>query len=77
MQLASVQCSPWLMGEMKKSSVFECHKQFKESSHVKITNEDNAHHFHRYQGMVHFEFIPSTRLNSQLSLLCGNIEAVK
>jgi uncharacterized metal-binding protein len=31
--------------DMKRASVSEWHKQFKESSHVKITNEDNAHYF--------------------------------
>jgi len=30
---------------MKKSSVSEWHIWFKDSLHVKITNEDNAHHF--------------------------------
>jgi hypothetical protein len=30
---------------MKKSCVFEWHKWFKVSSHVKITNEDNVHYF--------------------------------
>jgi hypothetical protein len=30
---------------MKKSSVFEWHKWFKESLHIEITNEDSAHHF--------------------------------
>jgi hypothetical protein len=32
-------------GAMKKYGVFEWHKWFKESLHVEITNEDNAHHF--------------------------------
>jgi hypothetical protein len=30
---------------MKKSRVFEWHEQFKYSLHIKITNEDNIHHF--------------------------------
>jgi hypothetical protein len=34
---------------MKKSNVFEWHKQLKESSNVKIIN---------IKGIVHFEFIP-------------------
>jgi len=32
----------------KKSDVSEWHKKFKESWHVKITNEDNAHRFLQY-----------------------------
>jgi len=28
-----------------------------ESTHVKITNEDNAHHILWYHGYFHFEFI--------------------
>jgi len=47
-------CAMFLMayeGEaMKKSSVFEWHKWFKESLHIEITNEDSAHHFLWYQG---------------------------
>jgi hypothetical protein len=35
---------------MKEVSVSERHKQFKEGTHVEITNEDSAHHFPRYQG---------------------------
>jgi len=35
---------------MKKSSVSVWHKWFKESSHVKIINGHNDHHFHQYQG---------------------------
>jgi hypothetical protein len=41
---------------MEKSSVFECHKRFRESSHVEITNEDNAYHVLRYQDIVHCGF---------------------
>jgi hypothetical protein len=36
--------------DMKKSSVFEWHKWFKESSHVRITTKDNAHYCLQYQG---------------------------
>jgi hypothetical protein len=32
----------------EESSVLEWHKRFKESSHVRIANEDNAHHFLQY-----------------------------
>jgi len=35
---------------MKESSVFEWYERFKQSSHVGITNEDNARHFVPYQG---------------------------
>jgi hypothetical protein len=35
---------------MKKSSASEWHKWFKEGLHIKITNEDNAHHLLQYQG---------------------------
>jgi hypothetical protein len=45
------------------------------SSHVEITNEDNAHHFLGYEGYCSL-WIHSTRPNSQPSLLCGNTEAV-
>jgi hypothetical protein len=34
---------------MKKSSVSDWHKRFKESAHVDITHEDNDHHFLQYQ----------------------------
>jgi hypothetical protein len=45
-----------------------------ENSHVKITNEGNAHHF-QYQGYC-LLCIHSTRPKGQPSLLCGNTEAV-
>jgi hypothetical protein len=42
-----VQCSLSLMGEkLRRSQEFsERHKQFKDSSHDEITNEQNSHHF--------------------------------
>jgi hypothetical protein len=39
---------------IKKSSVFEWHKWFKESLHFKITNDDI---FFDIKGIVHFKFI--------------------
>jgi len=35
---------------MEKSTVFEWHRWFKDSSYVEIANGNNAHHFLRYQG---------------------------
>jgi hypothetical protein len=32
-------------GAMNRPSAFGLHKCFTESSHIEITNEDNAHHF--------------------------------
>jgi hypothetical protein len=32
-----------------------------ESLHVKITNEDNTHHFFHIKHTVHFEFIPQSQ----------------
>jgi hypothetical protein len=61
---------------VKKSSVSEWHNRFKESSHVEITDEDNAHHFLRYEGCYSL-WIHSMRPKSQRNLLCGNNEAVK
>jgi len=53
MQVTIVKWSPQLMvGEgqaMKKSNVYEWYKWLKGSSQVEITNEDDAHHFLRYQ----------------------------
>jgi hypothetical protein len=59
---------------VKKSSVFEWHKWFKESFHVKIV-KTMLIMFFNIKSTVHFE-IHSTRPNSQLSLLCGNMEGV-
>jgi hypothetical protein len=53
---------------MKKSSIFEWHKQFKESINVEITNEDSAHHFIWYQVYCSL-WIHFTRPNSQTKLI--------
>jgi hypothetical protein len=37
---------------MRKSNIFGWHERFKESSHDETTNDDNAHHFLRYQGVL-------------------------
>jgi hypothetical protein len=62
-QVTLVQFSPRLMGEetTEKSRVSEWHKWFKESSHVKITNENNAQCF--LKGTVLFGFIQGQRVN--------------
>jgi hypothetical protein len=39
---------------MEKSSVSELYKRLKESSHVEITNENNAHRFLRHRGYRSF-----------------------
>jgi hypothetical protein len=52
MQVTLVQwlSNPYGREVMKKSSVYVWYKWFKESLHVKITNEDNAHQLLCYQG---------------------------
>jgi hypothetical protein len=50
---------------LKNSSVFEWHKQFKESWHVKITNEDNSITFFGVKVSVHFEFIQQRQTVNQ------------
>jgi len=47
----------------------------KVDTRVKITNEDNTHHFLWYQRYFSL-WIHSTRPNSQPSLLFGHIEVV-
>jgi hypothetical protein len=76
MHVTLVQHPPRLMGRegMKKSRVFECHVWYKGRLHVKITNEDIAHHLLQYQEYCSLQ-IHSTRLNNQASLY-GNIAAV-
>jgi hypothetical protein len=60
---------------MKKSSVSDWPKRFKEDGHVEITNEDNAHNFLRYQRYCSL-WIHSRRPNNKPGLLYGNIGAV-
>jgi hypothetical protein len=60
---------------MEKSSVFALHKWFKVGRENVKEGEENAHHFLRYQAYC-WVWIHSTRPNNQLSLLCGNTEAV-
>jgi len=63
---------------MKKTSVSECHKRFKEGRENMEDDEDNSHHF--LLGSVHFGFIPQGQTVNQasyveiLKLLC---EAVR
>jgi hypothetical protein len=40
----------------KNSGVSEWHRRFKEGSNIEFTYGENAYHFLRYQGFVHFEF---------------------
>jgi hypothetical protein len=54
---------------MKKSSVFEWHKRFKESSHVGVTSECNAQEYFSLR-------FHSKKPKSQPNLLCENNEAV-
>jgi len=48
---------------VKKSRVYEWYKRFKESSHVEITNENNACFYNK--GTVHFEFTPQGQTTNQ------------
>jgi len=67
----------YMEGTMKKSGVFEWHEGVKHSSHVKITNEENACHF-CITGIVYFEFIPQSQTVNQtyLEILKWSHEAV-
>jgi len=60
---------------MKKASVCDWPKCLKESSHIKITNEDSAHYFLWHQGYCSL-WNHYTRPDSQPNLLCGDTEAV-
>jgi hypothetical protein len=52
MQVTLVQCCLEAYGgeAMKKLSVYEWHKQFKEGCENMKDNKGNAHHFLQYQG---------------------------
>jgi hypothetical protein len=50
---------------MEESSFSEWYKRFKESSHVEITNADNAQHFFDIKGTVRFESIPQGQTVNQ------------
>jgi len=44
--------------------LFECHKVFKENSHIEITNKNKPHHLD-IKGIAHFEFIPQGQTANQ------------
>jgi hypothetical protein len=70
MQVTFVQCSLRFMGKnLWKIQVYLRGINSSKRAHVKITNEDNTHHFFCYQGYCSL-WIHSTRPNSQLSLWC-------
>jgi hypothetical protein len=50
---------------VKKSSVFEWYKHFKESSDFEITNVCNVQHFIHIKNIVHLTFIPQGQTVNQ------------